>query len=385
MMKKVSITKCADYELDHVRQSVRAALEPLGGIGAFVCPGDRVLLKPNLLMRRRPEKATTTHPAVVQAVSELVVEAGGKPVIFDSPGGYYYHSRATLDALYDTCGMKRAAEAGGAELCYDEAAVNAPCPGGRMLKGIETIQSVLDADKIINIPKLKTHMMMAFSGAVKNMFGIVPGRHKTEYHFRFKDENDFASALVDICLFARPVLSVMDAITGMEGQGPTNGRPRHIGLILAGAEPWAVDLAAVQVVGLDAKKVPILRECANRKLCGMAPDEGDICGERLQDVAIKGFQKPPNMVAANIYDWMLPRPVAKWLNRAMKFKPSFRTADCKGCGVCARSCPVQAIMMKKHKPVFDSSLCISCFCCHELCNYDAININKPWMMRVLFK
>lgn len=384
-MSKVSIIRCADYDIAHVRKAVRQAVDSIGSMKGFICPGDRVLLKANLLMRRKPEKVTTTHPAVVQAIAELVIEAGGKPIICDSPGGYNFHTQGTLDSVYETCGMKDAAEKSGADLSFDVEVVDMPYPAGRMLKNIKTMQPVLDADKIINIPKLKTHMMMTFSGAVKNLFGIIPGSFKTEFHFRFEDEDDFAGVIVDICEFAKPCLTIMDAVIGMEGYGPTNGSPRETGLIFASANPYELDVVASGAIGLEPKKVPTIKECVKRGLCSGKADDVEIIGEKLDDVAVKDFQKPANKVALNIYDWLLPKPVAKWLNRALKFKPGFRMADCRGCGVCSKSCPAKAIEMVGGKPVLNLSACISCYCCHELCNFNAVDIKKPWIFRVLFR
>src|SRR5271157_2623945 len=185
MAGSVSLARCGSYDFQEVKDSVRQSLEPLGGISAFVKPGERVLLKVNLLMKRKPEKATTTHPAVARALAELVREAGGTPVIGDSPGGYHLYTASTLRSVYETCGMMNAAQESGAELNWDTDIVEVPYPEGRRVKLIKTIKPVREVDKIINVPKLKTHGMTVYSGAVKNLFGIVPGRYKGEYHLRF--------------------------------------------------------------------------------------------------------------------------------------------------------------------------------------------------------
>jgi uncharacterized protein (DUF362 family) len=290
-------------------------VELIGGMGAFVRPGERVLLKANLLMRRKPEKATTTHPAVVRAMAELVLAAGGKPIIFDSPGGYTFHTQGTLESLYETCGMKDAAAACGAELSYDTEVIDVPYEQGKTIKSIKTLKCVPEADKIINLPKLKTHMMMGLSGAVKNLFGIVPGSFKMEYHFRFEDEDEFAGAIVDICEFTKPALTIVDAVVGMEGSGPTNGSPRPIGLILAGENPYELDVAAVNVLGLEPNSIPTIRECVRRGLCSGKIEDICIAGETVQNVAVSNFKKPATQVNFNIYNWLLPKFVAKPLNR----------------------------------------------------------------------
>ncbi|HYW83442.1 MAG TPA: DUF362 domain-containing protein, partial [Spirochaetia bacterium] len=165
----VSLARCGSYDFQEVKDSVRQSVELLGGMSAFVKPGERVLLKVNLLMKRKPEKATTTHPAVARALAELVREAGGRPIIGDSPGGYHFYTAATLRSVYETCGMTEAAREGGAELNWDTEIVEVPYQQGRRIKLVKTITPVLQADTIINVPKLKTHGMTVYSGAVKNL------------------------------------------------------------------------------------------------------------------------------------------------------------------------------------------------------------------------
>lgn len=281
--------------------------------------------------------------------------------------------------------MKDAAKASGATLCYDMEATDEGLPQGRTIRSIRALRPALEADKIINLPKLKTHMMMTFSGAVKNLFGIVPGSLKAEYHFRFEDEGDFAGVLVDICQFANPTLTVMDTVVGMEGSGPANGTPRSVGLILSGADPYDLDVVASAAVGLDPKTVPTVRECMKRGLCSGRVADVATAGKRLEDVAVRDFKMPENKVAFNIWDWVLPPFLARRLNRAQKYKPGFCTGKCRGCGVCEKSCPARAIKLKSGKPAVDLRRCISCFCCHELCNYDAVRICKPWVFKVFFK
>ena len=265
-MSKVSITRCSSYDYEIVKNSVRSALELLGGMSSFINSGDKVLLKVNLLIKRKPEKVTTTHPAIVQAVAELVLEAGGKPIIGDSPGGYHFYSESTLKEVYETCGMKDAATKSGAELNYNTEVIDVPYPSGKIMKSIKTIKPVLEVDKIISIPKIKTHMMTVYSGAVKNMFGIIPGSYKAEYHLRFDDTSDFADLLIDICSFSKPVLTIMDAIIGMEGYGPTNGTPKKVGLVMASRDPYALDAIAAKVIGLEGSKVPTIRKSIDRGL-----------------------------------------------------------------------------------------------------------------------
>lgn len=384
-MSKVSITKCSSYEFDTVKNSIRSSLELLGGMSAFISAGDKVLLKVNLLMKRKPEKVTTTHPAIVQAVAELVLEAGGKPIIGDSPGGYHFYNRGTLEEVYGTCGMKEAAEKSRAELNYDTEVADVPYPDGKIMKSIKTIKPVLEVDKIISIPKIKTHMMTVYSGAVKNMFGIIPGSYKAEYHLRFDDTGDFADLLIDICSFSKPVLTIMDAVIGMEGYGPTNGNPKKVGLVIASKDPYALDAVAADVIGLEGLQVPTIRKSIDRGLYNGNIDGVEILGEAINDVKVEDFKKPTVKVAFNYYSLLIPKPLLKRINRFIKPTPRFNKVKCKGCAMCAKSCPPKAITMKNGKPEVQLENCIRCFCCHELCNFDAVQIKRPWFLRLLLR
>ena len=384
-MSKVSITRCSSYDYEIVKDSVRSALDLLGGMSSFICSGDKVLLKVNLLIKRKPEKVTTTHPAIVQAVAELVLEAGGKPIIGDSPGGYHFYSESTLKEVYETCGMKDAATKSGAELNFNTEVIDVPYPSGKIMKSIKTIKPVLEVDKIISIPKIKTHMMTVYSGAVKNMFGIIPGSYKAEYHLRFDDTGDFADLLIDICSFSKPVLTIMDAIIGMEGYGPTNGTPKKVGLVMASRDPYALDAIAAKVIGLEGSQVPTIRKSIDRGLYDGNIDGIDILGEAINDVKVEDFKKPTVKVAFNFYSLLIPKPLLKRINRFIKPTPRFNKIKCKGCAMCAKSCPPKAITMANGKPEVQLEKCIRCFCCHELCNFDAVQIKRPWFLRLLLR
>jgi uncharacterized protein (DUF362 family)/ferredoxin len=381
----VSLARCGSYDFQEVKSSVRKSLELLGGMGAFVKPGERVLLKVNLLMKRKPEKATTTHPAVARALAELVREAGATPVIGDSPGGYHFYTAATLRSVYETCGMTEAARESGAELNWDTEIVDVPWPDGVRVKLVKTIRPVLQVDKIINVPKLKTHAMTVYSGAVKNLFGIVPGRHKGEYHLRFENVDDFAELLIDLCLFAKPALSVMDAVVGMEGYGPTSGRPRQVGLIISSADPYALDVVAAEIIGLKGRQVPTIRKSAERGLCPLTGERLTVLGQRVADVAVPTFSKPTVRVALNFYGLVLPPALKRWMDNLLKPTPRLDPGACSGCGECEKGCPPKAIRMMDQRPSVDLEACIRCFCCNELCPHGAFAIARPWFLRLLLR
>jgi uncharacterized protein (DUF362 family)/ferredoxin-like protein FixX len=384
-MGNISIAKCDEYDAFKVKKSVKEAIEHLGGISVFVKPGDKVLLKVNLLIRKKPEKAATTHPSVVQAIGELVLEAGGIPIIGDSPGGYHFYKKEVLKAVYDTCGMTEAAEKSGAQLNFNTEVVDVPYPDGKIIKNIKTIAPLLEVDKVINIPKIKTHMMTVYSGAVKNMFGIIPGSYKAEYHLRFENTRDFANLLIDLCLFSKPTLTIMDAVIGMEGYGPTNGKPKKVGLIIAGVNPFELDVIAAGIIGLKPNQVPTIKASAERNLCSDDLNTIKVLGEVFSEVIINNFKKPTTQFSFNFYNLLLPKFIVKRINIFIKPKPKFNFSICKGCEMCAKSCPPKAIAMVNGRPHIDYNSCIRCFCCHELCNYNAVVIKRPWFLKLLLK
>ncbi|MBE9506627.1 MAG: DUF362 domain-containing protein, partial [Chloroflexi bacterium] len=189
-MSTVSIVKCETYETEEVQCAVEAALAPLGGISAFVEPGQRVLLKPNLLLPVRPERAITTHPAVVEAMVRLVQEAGGEPFIIDSPGGPL-HNRPGMHRLYRDTGLQEVAERTGVTLHYDATAVQVPTPDGVLLKRLDLLKVWQEADVVISLPKFKTHGLTFITGALKNLFGLIPGMIKPGYHSKLPDVDHF--------------------------------------------------------------------------------------------------------------------------------------------------------------------------------------------------
>ncbi len=375
MADTISIARCGSYEYGAVLSAVVAALEPLGGMPAFVSPGNTVLIKPNLVMPKDPAAAATTHPALVRAVAELVTRAGGLPVIADSPGGTQNFDKKTLAGVYRQCGMEDC----GAPLNDDFGSTDVPFPGGARLKAIHAMSAAVSADKIINLPKLKTHVLTTYSGAVKNMFGIVAGRYKAEYHLRFKNLDDFADALVDTCEALRPALTIMDAVIGMEGDGPSAGKPRTVGLIAASGNPHALDAVMASVIGLSAGAVPTLSRALKR---GLTPPLEDIrvVGETLADARVAGYVIPTNLPVRAL-DILLITTISRRLGASLRPKPRAIVSACKGCAVCAKSCPPGAITMRSGRPVIALKQCIGCYCCHELCPHTAMEIARPWWLK----
>ena len=377
-MSRTAIVKCADYQQDRVERAVRQSLNLLGGIERYVWPGAKVLVKPNLITARRPDEAVTTHPAVVKALVQIVQAAGGLVTIADSPGGPFSHKR--LEEIYATSGMDQVAAETGAYLSYDLSTVNLPHPEGELLKGVTVIKAVAEAEVVITVPKLKTHTLTGLTGAVKVAFGAVPSPLKTEYHLRLPKVGDFSRALLDICSLVNPQLTVMDAVVGMEGEGPSAGNPRPIGAILASADSLACDVAAAALVGLDSLAVSTTRAAVSLDLTSGRLADIELVGDPLSKLRISSFKPASTWLATNrISEFLLgiygrlagPRPVMN--------------SNCSGCCTCQRNCPPQAITMVNKRPVVDYGQCIRCFCCQELCPQQAVTIHHPWLCQVILR
>ncbi len=303
----VAIVPCESYGPETVRRAVRRVLSELGGDHRLARRGERVLLKPNLLRVASPERAVCTHPRVLEAVLEVVADAGARACVGDSP------AYGSLRHVAEGTGIAEVARRFGAELVP----LTEPCvvtEGGRVFRTLTVARVAREVDAVVNLPKLKTHRQLYFTGAVKNLFGCVPGRRKAWWHVKAGAyETYFARMLVDTCYALAPRLSILDAVLGMEGDGPGKGSARHVGLILASADASAVDRVAVEVVGLDARRVPTL--VAAREL-GMGQTElGALAlrGAALGDVKLAHPFRGPTMVHIS---FSLPRMVRGTLREA---------------------------------------------------------------------
>lgn len=382
-MQQVSLIRCLSYEALEVEEAVRKSIECLGGIKEYIKPGMKVLLKCNLLMRKKPEECVTTHPAVVQAMALLVKSAGATPIIADCPGGPYMEKM--LKIVYKGCGMIEASERSSAILNLNTDIVDVFVPEAKIAKKITVASVVKEADAIISLPKLKTHGMCLFTGAVKNMFGIIPGMTKMEYHFRMNKIDDFSDMLIDVCMFANPVLSVMDAVIGMEGNGPSAGIPRAIGAIISGCSPYAVDVAATDLVGIDSRRVTTIVKAEERGLCSARPEDIAFLGDLFSKPYISDFKLPESArrgLLSKILDVTGKSGLSKWLKPRVEPKPVIIRERCIGCGDCERCCPPKAISMKSGKPQIDLDKCIKCYCCQELCPEKAVEIGRNWAFKL---
>jgi len=376
MDKRVYIAGCPDYEKVNVRKAVRSALDAFGGTAAFGVRGKRVLLKVNLLSAYDPDKAVTTHPEVVCAIACEFTAAGAQVIIADSPGGPY--TAQTLRRAYTLCGMDKAAAESGAVLNYDTSYRRVSYPEGKFSKDFDIITPVLDADIVISVAKLKTHGLAYYTGAVKNLFGTVPGLEKAAYHSRYPNKFRFNGVLVDICQLVKPHISFVDGVIGMEGAGPSGGTPRHVGIIGAALNPYALDMAMCNLVSLPVSLVPVLTEAIEQKLVPVSVSELDYLGD---DPSVFRTRFAPASAGGKgglggfIIRHVIPKPLLERALHALTSWPVM-TDKCIACGKCAEICPRQVITIKDRRAVPDHSGCIRCYCCHEICPVQAIDLVK---------
>ena len=383
---QVYAASCPDYE--QAEACIRALVEQMGGMGRFVRPGERIVLKANLLRAAPPESAICTHPAVVEAVARLVKEAGGTPVICDSPGGAL-HKEAVLRSLYEKTGMAAAAAAAGAELALDPSTRTVSLPEGKVLRQAEIITPVAEADGVIDLCKMKTHVLMSMTGAVKNLFGVIPGLSKVGYHATHPDHATFADVLLDLTGYVKPRLSLMDGILAMEGDGPgSSGTPRQAGLLLAAANPLALDTAAGAIMNLPRQDNPVLLAAERRGLTPCRMEDVELIGGTVEELRMADYKFPAS-TKSNLMDFLGPlaRPAERLCKKALSQTPRIDGAKCVGCGICAKSCPGQAIAMTApgKKARISQKACIHCYCCHELCPQRAVELHQSWLGRLLTK
>jgi uncharacterized protein (DUF362 family)/NAD-dependent dihydropyrimidine dehydrogenase PreA subunit len=379
-MSKVYIIRCPDY--GQVGGKMDELMKMMGGVGQFVNAGQRVAVKPNLLLAADPAKAVTTHPSVVAAIGRLFTAASAGVVLAESPGAGYAYDRKALEKTYRMCGMEEAAKSAGIELGYDTSYESVSFPEGKLIKRFEIISPIRKADCYVNVCKLKTHNLMFLSGGVKNLFGLIPGRTKTGYHSTMTTKELFAELLLDLVALVPPKLTIMDAVVGMEGEGPASGNPRQVGLLLASTDPLSLDVVASEIIGLPEDRNPLLLAAKGRGIHPSSIAEVEIIGIPRNELRVAGYRMPSaysnsTMLRAMAAILPLLRPLLTVDPRILKNK-------CTGCGACKNSCPRDAISIRKVASI-DSAKCIRCYCCHEMCRFDAIGLHKGKIYRMLNK
>ena len=374
----VSVIGCDSYAPETVRSALKELLKPFGGL-SFVRPGARIVVKANLVSMMKPESAATTHPELLKALCEMLVEKGASVVVGDSPGGLYNSSYVNL--IYNATGVKAVLETG-AQLNQNFEHKHAQNPCGKVLTELEYTSYLDEADAIINFCKLKTHGMMGMSACVKNMFGCVPGTFKPEYHYQYPNHADFADMLVDLSERFRPALCIVDAVIGMEGNGPTMGTPRKIGCLLASNSPYCCDRVCARIIGLHPDELETVTAAQKRGLDTEFTLYGDDPSRfYVQDYALVRERK--DMSFDHEFKGLLGKIVGGFLRGALSARPCVKKSDCVGCQKCFQICPAKAIRMVKNKPAIDRKRCIRCFCCQEFCPRGAMKVKRSLIAKLI--
>lgn len=367
----VSLTAAPDYNRAGVEAALVKVLAPLGGMEAFVRPGQRVLLKPNMLAGKGPEKAVTTHPEILRGVIRMVQKAGGIVTVGDSPGV------GTPQGVARKCGILEVIEETGVRLAPFAESVK--IRAGGTFHELEIARDFGEADVVINLPKLKTHQMMGLTCAVKNLFGAVVGLRKPRLHLQAgTDKKFFALMLLELAEHINPALTIVDAITGMEGDGPGSGDPVHIGALIAGANPVAVDTVAGELVGFSSRQSWTWKVAQETGRPGNRLEEVELFGDPLQGLRPTSFRP----AKTTDVDFGVKGAVKRVLKNALTARPEPIKEKCKLCGVCVKLCPPQVMEIRNDKLHIDYNRCIRCFCCHELCPHGALITRQGLLLRL---
>jgi uncharacterized protein (DUF362 family)/Pyruvate/2-oxoacid:ferredoxin oxidoreductase delta subunit len=330
-------------------------------------------------MGKSPEAAVTTNPEFIRALAKKVKALGAEVIIADSPGGPF--NEKLLKRAYQKSGLYQLAAEENLELNYNTDSKKHEYRSGKINKSFQLADYLEAADLIINLPKLKTHGLTMYTGAVKNLFGCIPGVLKAEYHLRMQSVYDFSRMLNDLAGLVAPALTIMDAIVGMEGEGHSNGKPKEFNYLLASTSPYYLDLAAVRLMGIKAEEnVPSIKAALTDQI--IEKENLELRGDQLvapSEVEIPKIEKENNLLDAKLPDFL-----SDFLEKILRPKPVFKEDKCVGCRTCAENCPPEAITMVDNFPEVDLETCIRCFCCQELCPYDAVEIKYPLLAKLFF-
>ncbi len=376
---KVVVIRCESYAQDDVDAAVMRGLALLGGASAFIKPAEKILLKPNMLVGDPPAKNTTVHPAVFKAVAQQLQAAGAHLSFGDSPA---FGSPALTASLNGFTPISQALDIPLADFTHAEMVV---FPEGRLMRQFSLAKGVLAADGVISLCKMKTHALTRVTGAIKNLFGCIPGITKTELHATLPDEFAFAQMLVDLARLVNPRLCIMDGIQAMEGNGPRNGTTRAVNVLLFSDDPVAMDAVMCRIMALDPQLVPTLTAA---QACGYGQVQGyQLLGDDLESFILPDFNvnRRAASTTGTSRNSLHRRVLKKWVAP----RPVIDAEKCTRCGQCVKICPAKpkAVFFKgddhHQAPQYDYERCIRCYCCQETCPHEAITVETPLLGRLL--
>ncbi|UCD15554.1 MAG: DUF362 domain-containing protein [Candidatus Omnitrophota bacterium] len=367
MKKKVVVLKIDEYDVDVIKDKVKNAMFSHFSFDTLFSIGDKILLKPNLLMPAAPDEAIATHPAVIEAVGRIFKELGFSVFIADSPGGF--SSYKDVDSVYEATGVRRVSQTAGFELLY---------PKESVLCGefpLSWWASAAEKFKMINMPKLKTHEIMVLTAAVKNLYGCISGLYKSRLHCLYPTTEKFSDIIVKLYKLITPSLNIVDGIVALEGQGPAKtGKPKKLGVIVIGDDALYTDYVIGRLLNLAPHLNPLIKKA---KESGLIDQEQLQVISEIPDVKFTDFKFPHPFILNYMPSFMSPL-----LKLFLKFKPVVNPKKCKQCRLCIKVCPKGAISMQESKVVIDYKKCIMCMCCSEMCRFGAIDLKKSILLKI---
>lgn len=371
MKVKVGLVQCNTYAEEELDEAIEKAMDLSGGIDV---KGKKLLLKPNILSDSDPLKAISTHPEFVRSVIKYMQKNGAEKIyVGDSPAAHKMSFNGRKS------GLRQVTEETGANwIDFTENSTVIETKTGKRKKKFTVTSIVDEVDMVISLPKIKTHQFMLYTGAVKNLFGLIPGFAKSTYHVSYMTRNNFGEMLLDLLEAVKPAYSIMDAVIGMEGPGPANGYPIPVKLILASKNAVALDTIASSIIGYDPKLIPTNYFALKRDLGLNHFSDISVEGLTVDEVKIDNYKliKSKNSLSI-ILDFLNIRIFEKYQQKR-KPKPYFIEDKCIKCGDCIKICASDANWFKEGPNgkfvAVDYNKCIRCYCCHEVCPVDAIEI-----------
>lgn len=370
-MGKIFFVRQEDYTQSRIDEAVKRTFDYFGGIGHFISKGDKVLLKVNLVSGHDIARRVTTDPSIVRSVARMVLDCGGVPLIADSPGIDNFPKAA------EKAGFMGVARELGVECHELTDPVELPHDDTADYHRISVSRYVLEADKIINLAKLKTHGQMFLTMGVKNLFGTIPGRLKAGWHYNVGlNREKFASLLIDIYRGVNPTFTLLDGVIGMHGDGPTSGEPYNFGYIVGTTDALAMDFWLCRMMGADFEDYPLYMAAKRRNFpqCTLNPD--DLAGDITPSHVFPDVHLPKTRSMR-----LLPR--IPFVERLMTSRPVHIPSLCIGCGRCAAVCAAGALKHNNKHLYFDYGKCIRCYCCHEMCPVKAIEFKESGLVRLV--
>jgi len=373
---KVSIVKVYNYDFAEIYAAVKKGAGLIDGLEKAVKPGNKVFVKINHLSPPSPaERGIVTHPIFVEAVLELLKGVGANIIVGDDIA-------SDIGDGFQISGFREMCQRAGVRLInLREAGFTEISCNGHFLKKVYLSTVALDADVIVNLPKLKTHSLTVLTGGVKNMYGTIPNGLRTRFHGEYMRREDFSQVLTDIFSAIKPQLTIVDGIIAMEGEGPASGGLRRLGVVLVGYDTVAVDAVATRIIGLDPMDICTTRYCDERGLGIGNLHNIRVVGERIEDVSVPDFKYPIGVTS--VVAGKVPRFLSRsWLGQ-LSIRPSVIEHRCTGCSECEKVCPTSAISVTGKTAKINHRICVQCMCCHEVCHFGAIIPKRPMVGRII--